>query len=230
MGYDIIIEPAVKAPPAEQKESPEFSEEESWPPANDEEEMGGGDGQKPESEPLPVGKSTEEVPNPEDKRAKKKRGMPGLNGEPGDEIDKKRKAWLWERLEQERIERSDRDSGYTPISHGMTPEERENHKRFALIFYNRQIEDLISRVQELKSDEGPAQYSIYGFEWEGISRLIRERDGNKCRRCGLSEEDGVTLVVHHICPRKEGGSNWHSNLITVCRTCHAEVEDRPWLL
>jgi len=230
MGYDIVTEPAVKVPLAEQKELPELYKEENLPGANDEGVMDGGDGQQLESELLPVGKPSEEAPNPEDKRAERKRRMLGLNGEPADEIDKKRKAWLLERLEQERTERLTKGSEYMPVSHDMTPEERENHKRFALIFYNRQIEELISRVEELKSGEGPAQYSIYSLEWEEISKLIRERDGNKCRRCGLSEEDGITLVVHHICPRKEGGSNWHSNLITLCRTCHAEVEDRPWLL
>lgn len=228
MGYDIVMEPAVKAiSDTEGGEPSEPLKIENRPGANDEGEIGG---QKSESEMPRADKPGDEPPKPEDKKVKRKRGMPGLSGESADEIDKKRKAWLWERLEQERIERSVRDSDYTSISHDMTPEERENHKRFALIFYNRQIEELISRVEELKTGEGPVQYSIYGLEWEEISRLIRERDGNKCRRCGLSEEDGVTLVVHHICPRKEGGSNWHSNLITLCRTCHAEVEDRPWLL
>ncbi len=148
----------------------------------------------------------------------------------GAELAKRRRSWLAERLNRESMPSNLRDSEYNPPSHTMTPEEFENHKHFALIFYNRQIEELISRVQELQVGKGPTQYSIYGHEWEEISKLVRERDGNRCRRCGLSEEDGASLVVHHIWPRNRGGSNWHSNLITLCRTCHAEVEYRPWLL
>lgn len=228
MGYDIVTEPPVRTPSDTEREEPfETSETENRPGADDEEAIGD---QRPESEMPPFDRPGEGTTKPEHKEAKKKRGMPGLSGESADEIDKKRKAWLQERLEQERTEHPSHDSDYASVDRDMTPEEKENHKRFALIFYNRQIQELMSRVNELKTGEGPAQYSIYGPEWEEVSKLVRQRDGNKCRRCGLSEEDGVTLAVHHICPRKAGGSNWHSNLITLCRTCHAEVEDRPWLL
>ena len=146
------------------------------------------------------------------------------------EMEEKRRRCFEERLKQETTSLKHRDSEHNPPTHTMTPEELENHKRFALIFYNRQIEELMSRVQEIQSCEGPSQYWVYGPEWEKVSKLVRERDGNRCRRCGLSEEDGVSLVVHHVWPRSRGGSNWHSNLITLCRTCHAEVEYRPWLL
>ena len=154
----------------------------------------------------------------------------GSGSATGTELEEKRKRCFTERLKHETTSLEHQDSEYNPPTHTMTPEELENHKHFAVIFYNRQIEKLMSCVQELELGEGPTQYSIYGPEWEEISKLVRERDRNRCRRCGLSEEDGVSLVVHHIWPRNRGGSNWHSNLITLCRTCHAEVEYRPWLL
>ena len=59
---------------------------------------------------------------------------------------------------------------------------------------------MVDRREELRSGVGLSNYSIYGPEWEEISKLIRERDGNRCRRCGLSEEDRITLVLHHIIP------------------------------
>lgn len=59
-------------------------------------------------------------------------------------------------------------------------------------------------------------------DWAILALNIKERDGNKCRLC-KSEEN---LVVHHVVPLIEGGSNDESNLITVCKKCHYALDPR----
>ncbi len=48
---------------------------------------------------------------------------------------------------------------------------------------------------------------------------VHERDRSQCVNCGASGPD-VTLDVHHIVPRGQGGSNRLSNLALLCRQCH----------
>ena len=57
-------------------------------------------------------------------------------------------------------------------------------------------------------------------DWKAISDFIKKRDKRACKACGLR----FNLTVHHIIPRKEGGSNDPTNLITLCTSCHDTVE------
>lgn len=45
---------------------------------------------------------------------------------------------------------------------------------------------------------------------------IRERDGHRCRVCGVAQN----LHVHHILFRSQGGPDEDWNLITLCSSCH----------
>jgi len=49
---------------------------------------------------------------------------------------------------------------------------------------------------------------------------------HRCEACNKKFE--VTPHVHHIIPRVEGGSNTDSNLIVLCRTCHAKAHDETY--
>jgi len=49
---------------------------------------------------------------------------------------------------------------------------------------------------------------------------IKNRDGNKCQICEISEY----LIVHHKTPLRFGGSDDPNNLITLCHSCHVGVE------
>ena len=60
----------------------------------------------------------------------------------------------------------------------------------------------------------------YPENWAEISDSVRDRDGNKCVICG---REGYLLHVHHVKPRSEGGSDYPSNLVSVCATCHAKA-------
>lgn len=50
----------------------------------------------------------------------------------------------------------------------------------------------------------------------------KEHLGDECKICGTSD---ATLSLHHIVPVLAGGSNAPWNYMTLCRTCHRQVED-----
>lgn len=50
---------------------------------------------------------------------------------------------------------------------------------------------------------------------------IVQRDNHKCQKCSY-EENQVTLNVHHIIARQDGGKDDENNLITLCKICHDE--------
>ena len=60
--------------------------------------------------------------------------------------------------------------------------------------------------------------------WKEISALVKKRDGNKCRICGMTSvearEKGSWLEVHHITSLKRGGTDDMKNLVTLCQECH----------
>lgn len=86
----------------------------------------------------------------------------------------------------------------------------------------------ISDVQDFDPEGDRAGKSM---PWPNISRAVLARDEYRCRVCGngnLSTVDGAGdynrihfgLEVHHIIPRKDGGSDTFRNLISLCEECH----------
>lgn len=55
------------------------------------------------------------------------------------------------------------------------------------------------------------------FETERLRAL--DRDGYVCQFCGMPAN-----IAHHVEPRRYGGSDDASNLVTVCRHCHPQAE------
>lgn len=53
---------------------------------------------------------------------------------------------------------------------------------------------------------------------------VRERDGNRCARCGSPRD----LHVHHRITRAQGGRDYGENLITLCAPCHHWVHLHPY--
>lgn len=69
----------------------------------------------------------------------------------------------------------------------------------------------------------------YGPDWVKQRRLARKRDGYKCRRCGITQEQlGKSLDVHHIVRFNDFDShvdaNKLSNLVSLCPSCHTYTE------
>jgi 5-methylcytosine-specific restriction endonuclease McrA len=56
--------------------------------------------------------------------------------------------------------------------------------------------------------------------YKQLRKTILERDGWRCQNCGTRQR----LDVHHIIPRARGGEDHERNLITLCRSCHDELE------
>lgn len=61
----------------------------------------------------------------------------------------------------------------------------------------------------------------YPANWHASRKAVRTRD-EVCRNCGRDPQNhaDLTFDVHHIVPRRWGGSNRLSNLALLCRDCH----------
>lgn len=62
----------------------------------------------------------------------------------------------------------------------------------------------------------------YGFA--NTKAYILTRDSYTCQNCKGKTKD-EKLEVHHIIFRRNGGSDEHDNLITLCKTCHDKLHD-----
>ncbi len=54
--------------------------------------------------------------------------------------------------------------------------------------------------------------------WKELSDKCKVRDNYTCKFCGSK----VNLQAHHIVSKANGGRDVLSNLITVCKDCHAK--------
>lgn len=67
-----------------------------------------------------------------------------------------------------------------------------------------------------------------GPDWLPLRKLVLERDGYKCVKCGMGQEEarerGHTLSIHHIVPWRDTQDNSIENLITLCQSCHMKEE------
>lgn len=86
----------------------------------------------------------------------------------------------------------------------------------------------LENVKDFKPAGDRAGRSV---SWPTISKAVMARDNYACRVCGKSTFSPVDsssdfdkihfqLEVHHIIPRKDGGSDSFENLITLCEQCH----------
>jgi hypothetical protein len=58
------------------------------------------------------------------------------------------------------------------------------------------------------------------LSWQDPREIVLDRDDNQCRFCDASSD----LEVHHILPRRYEGPDHPENLVTVCQSCHGELE------
>ena len=58
--------------------------------------------------------------------------------------------------------------------------------------------------------------------WADLRETVFERDGHTCRNCGVDFDTGsTTLEAHFIVTPHHGGVVDESNVVTLCRQCHA---------
>ena len=87
---------------------------------------------------------------------------------------------------------------------------RLNMKR-GNFFLDREIWDAICRVERGKVSN-KMRFSIY------------DRDGHRCRNCGISERY-APLEIDHIVPIAKGGKTTYDNLQTLCHKCNVKKGD-----
>jgi len=85
-----------------------------------------------------------------------------------------------------------------------------------------------ARVEEigilLDSDRKTTKALKSRMKRDGVKacrKHVLNANGNKCYVCGYSLLS--VLVIHHVKPVSEGGSNELENLVVLCPTCHAVV-------
>lgn len=87
------------------------------------------------------------------------------------------------------------------------------------------LEDVSIDIRALTDGYKPYrwQYQKSNRLDENIRKAVILRDGAKCKECG---KFNCKLEVHHIKPRRFGGSNTLGNLITLCEACHQKTEEK----
>lgn len=76
------------------------------------------------------------------------------------------------------------------------------------------------RIYRQKQDEqrGSSAERGYGMRWRDVrDRYLKGHP--TCERCGRNKAE----VVHHIVPKRQGGSDDPINLQALCTLCHAQV-------
>lgn len=96
-------------------------------------------------------------------------------------------------------------------------------------FCSRECKDEWFSGENSPNWEGGTSFLPYPPEWEEKRKEALERDGYKCQKCGKTqkehmEEHGRSLFVHHIDGNKMNSSL--RNLITLCLSCHTEIENQ----
>jgi hypothetical protein len=82
----------------------------------------------------------------------------------------------------------------------------------------------------MSSEYGSAGSGDDGREWRQVREEVLQRDDRECRFCGKTdtehkEETGLSLDVHHLIPKADGGKDSMSNLAALCRSCHKTMEN-----
>ena len=72
-----------------------------------------------------------------------------------------------------------------------------------------------------------------GSHWISPARrlAIYLRDRFACAYCGRELRNALPeeVTLDHLLPRSAGGTNEAPNLITACRTCNSQRQEKPWL-
>ncbi len=95
-------------------------------------------------------------------------------------------------------------------------------------------DDILALIKRLRNRNG----TFYNDRaiWDSICRVERgkvsnkmrfaiyERDGYRCRKCGVSQRY-AQLEIDHIIPIAKGGKSTYNNLQTLCHRCNVEKGD-----
>lgn len=153
---------------------------------------------------------------------------------------------IWDWLESLKIEKRDRSSAV--ILQWVNNQDRKDATRQRIVeahatgrIDNRgdnnpaKSADVRRKIRESKLGAKNVMYNQFGDKnpnwkggkityrgrgWRGIRLQVIRRDNSKCRICGATKP----LQVHHITPYRDTQNNSLDNLITLCISCHMQVE------
>jgi hypothetical protein len=97
----------------------------------------------------------------------------------------------------------------------LTPQKRQIVEKFMLSDFFKAYGKSIEPPQPTHTDK-TAPLNEYVINWSQISQRIKSERGNRCEKCGNTNN----LHVHHINGIRY--DNLSSNLKVLCATCHAE--------
>lgn len=84
--------------------------------------------------------------------------------------------------------------------------------------------NLPNKKKRVYPKRGKTSERGYGTSWQRLRKVVLKRDGGLCQICLMNNRITDAEEIHHIKPLKQGGDNKLSNLISVCRRCHALLE------
>lgn len=93
-------------------------------------------------------------------------------------------------------------------------------KRYVQIynFAKHQVPHHKEVASEIPAPEGHKQVTNHPYQVSNETReAVFERDGNRCLKCGSSND----LSIDHVVPLSKGGDNDTDNLQTLCKTCNS---------
>lgn len=92
-----------------------------------------------------------------------------------------------------------------------------------------QLRSGLFAAQETRERQSTTQF-LHARERSLMSHRLRtdilRRDGGRCRLCGASALDGITLHVDHIIPVSLGGLTAPDNLQALCQSCNLGKSNR----
>ena len=82
--------------------------------------------------------------------------------------------------------------------------------------------------RQLEYEETAERFAQARYEenlyWSRVRQDILKRDNHTCQLCG--KQATTKFHVHHICKKKENGTDHYDNLITVCPGCHKRSDNK----
>lgn len=89
--------------------------------------------------------------------------------------------------------------GFDQLQHGLSAAQAERARQSTAQFLRKRERDLMTA---------------------GLRTKVMRRDSFRCRMCGASQSEGITLHVDHILPVSHGGLTVLENLQTLCAPCN----------
>lgn len=86
--------------------------------------------------------------------------------------------------------------------------------------YRKRFKPNIKKTTQHRIHEAKNKKKYYTEQWDSIRKKVYQRDGHRCVMCGKKGK----ISAHHIVPVKLSKDNSQSNLVSLCDSCHKQLE------